>query len=54
MGNSGKGRDAVHPAFLLLTAASPTLQGTLKDRSGKTVVACGMPEPCKFPSDERI
>ena len=37
--------DVVHPAFLLPTTASPTLQGDLK-------VACDMPEPCKFPSLE--
>ena len=30
--------------------ASPTLQGALKDGFGEVVVACDMPEPCKFPS----
>ena len=40
--------DVVHPAFPLLTMASPTLQGALKDDFGETVVACDMPEPCKF------
>ena len=41
--------DVVHPAFPLPTMASPTLQGVLKDDFGD-VVACDMPEPCKFPS----
>ena len=36
--------------FLLLTRALPTFQGALKDGFGETVVACDMPEPCKFPS----
>ena len=27
---------------------SPTLQGALKDVFGEVVVACDMPEPCKF------
>ena len=30
--------------------ASPTLQGAPKDGSGEAVMACDMPEPCKFPS----
>ena len=30
--------------------ASPTLQGALEDGSGDVVVACDMPEPCKFAS----
>ena len=54
--NSGMGRD-VHslilsspPAFPLPTTASPTSQGALKDGFGEAVVACDMPEPCKFPS----
>ena len=42
--------DAVHPAFSLPTTASPTLQGASKDGFGEAVVACDMPEPCKFPS----
>ena len=29
---------------------SPTLQGDLKDGFRAAVVACDMPEPCKFPS----
>ena len=29
--------------------ASPTLQCALKDVLGEAVVACDMPEPCKFP-----
>ena len=40
----------VLPAFPLPTTASPTLQGALKDGFGEAVVACDMPEPCKFPS----
>ena len=49
----GKGAllsDVVYPAFPLPTTASPTLQGVLKDSFGGAVVACDMPEPCKFPS----
>ena len=42
--------DLMHPAFPLPTTASPTLQGALKDGFGEAVVACDMPEPCKFPS----
>ena len=40
----------VHPAFPLLTTASPTLQGVLKNGFGEAVVAFDKPEPCKFPS----
>ena len=42
--------DVVHPAFLLPTTASLTLQGALKDGFGEAVVACDMPEPCQFSS----
>ena len=42
--------DVVHQAFPLPTTASPTLQGALRDGFGEAVVACDMPEPCKFPS----
>ena len=42
--------DLVHPAFLLSTTVSPTLQGAMKDGFGEAVGACDMPEPCKFPS----
>ena len=42
--------DVVHPAFPLPTTASPTLQSAQKDGFGEAVVACDMPEPCKFPS----
>ena len=42
--------DVVHPAFPLPATPSPTLQGALKDGFGEAVVACDMPEPCKFPS----
>ena len=42
--------DVVHPSFPLPTTASPTLQGALKDDFGKTLLACDMAEPCKFPS----
>ena len=40
----------VHLALPLPTTASPTLQGALKNGFGEAVVACDMPEPCKFPS----
>ena len=40
--------DVVHPAFPLPTMALPTLQGALKDSFGEVVMACDMPEPCKF------
>ena len=40
--------DVVHPAFPLLTPASPTLQGALKDSRGEAVLVWGMPAPCKF------
>ena len=40
----------VHPAFQRPTTALPTLQGALKVGFGEAVVACNMPEPCKFPS----
>ena len=42
--------DVVHPAFSLSTAASSILQGAQNDGLGEAVVACDMPEPCKFPS----
>ena len=42
--------DVVHAEFPMPTTASPTLLGALKDSFGETVVACEMPEPCKFPS----
>ena len=42
--------DVDHPAFPLPTTASPTLQGALKDSFGEALVACDMPETCKFPS----
>ena len=42
--------DVVHPAFPLLTTTLPTLKDALKDGFGEAVVACDMPEPCKFPS----
>ena len=51
----GMGRD-VHSLmffiqhFPLPTTASPILQGALKDGFGEAVVACDMPEPCKFQS----
>ena len=40
--------DVVHAAFPLPTTASPTLQVALKNGFGEAVVACDMPEPCKF------
>ena len=42
--------DVVHPAFLVPTSASPTLQGSLKDGLGEAITACDMSEPCKFSS----
>ena len=52
---SGMGRD-VHSLtlsiqhFLCRPWRRPTLDGALKDGFGEAVVACDMPEPCKFPS----
>ena len=40
----------VRPAFPLPATASPTVKGALKDAFGEAVVACDLPEPCKFPS----
>ena len=37
-------------AFPLKTPVSLILQGALKDGFGEAVVACDMPELCKFPS----
>ena len=48
--SSGKVKDVVHPAFPALTTASPMFQGALKDGFVEAVMACDMPEPCKFPS----
>ena len=42
--------DAEHPSFLLLTTASSTLEGALKNGFVEAVVACDMPEPCEIPS----
>ena len=44
--------DVVHPAFPVPTTASSTLQGVLNDSFAEAVVACDMPEPCKFPSPD--
>ena len=41
--------EVVHPAFPLTTTASLTLEGALKGGPGEAVVACDLPEPCKFP-----
>ena len=54
VGSSGLGLgcplfDVVHPTFPLPTPASPTLQAAVKDGFGEAVVACDMPETCKFP-----
>ena len=43
MSSSSIGRDV--PSLMLFT-----LKGALKDGFGEAVVACDMPEPCKFPS----
>ena len=40
--------NVVHPAFPLPTTASPTLQGALNDGFGEAVLACDVPQPCKF------
>ena len=53
--SSGMGRgcphfDVVHPAFPLPTTESSTFQGALRGGFGEAIVACDMPEPCKFPS----
>ena len=40
----------VHSAFPLPTTASPTLQDALQDGFEEALLACDMPEPCKFPS----
>ena len=40
----------VYPAFPLSTKATHTLQRVVKDGFGEVVVACNMPQPCKFPS----
>ena len=53
-GQGGPLFDAIHPAFPLPTTVSPTLQGVLKDGFGEAVVACDLPEPCKFPSRESL
>ena len=42
--------DVVHPVFPLLTAASASFQGALKDGLGEAAVSCDMPESCKLPS----
>ena len=36
--------------FSLSTTASPTLQGAVNAVFGVPVMACDIPEPCKFPS----
>ena len=46
--------DVVHPASPLLTVASLTVQGALRDGFGEAVVACDVPEPCKFPSLDSV
>ena len=54
--SSGMGRD-VHSLMLSSISSAdhdvaypPTLQGALKDGFEEAVVACDMPEPCRFPS----
>ena len=42
--------DVVHPAFLLLTMALPTLQGAMKDSFEAAITACDMPKTSEFPS----
>ena len=50
MSSSGMGRD-IH-SFTLSIKHSLCLQGAMKDGFGEAVVACDMPEPCKFPSPD--
>ena len=38
--------------FLCQPRRCPTLQGALNDGFGEAVVACYMPEPCKFSSPD--
>ena len=45
--------DFVYLAFSLPTTASSVLKGALKDDFEDVVVACYMPEPCKFPCLDR-
>ena len=40
--------DAVHLVFPLPNMASLALEAALKDGSGQDVVACDMPEPCRW------
>ena len=52
--SSGMARDlsslnVVHPAFPLLTTASSTLQGAMKDGFGEAVVTCKYPNHANFP-----
>ena len=59
VGSSGMGRgvhffDVVHPTFSLQTTTSSTLQGALKIGFGEGVVACHMPEPCKFRNRNKV
>ena len=46
--------DVLYPAFALPTMVSPfpplPFQGAMKSGFGEAVVACDLPEPCKFPS----
>ena len=42
--------DVVHSAFPLLTMASSTIQGAVKDGFGEAIIKCDMPKSCKFPS----
>ena len=41
--------DVGHPAFLLPTIASPTIQDALKNGFGEAVVARNINKPNKFP-----
>ena len=57
MSSSGSGRDVysfdvVHISLPQSTTVSSTLQGALKDGVGEAVVACDMPAPCEFPSQQ--
>ena len=48
----GMGRD-VHSLMLSIQHFLCSAQGALNDGSGEAVMACDMPEPCKFPSLDR-
>ena len=55
--NAGMGRMSTLrrcPSSIFSADHGVALQGVLKDGFGEAVVACDMPEPCKFPSLGRL